>query len=64
MLTKPKSLSEQLISMKLNEEVEVKSRTFKVTSIRVVVTELRKQGFDFIVTEKGCVDSCKVTRIR
>ena len=64
MFTKPKSLREQLISMKLNEEVEVKQKTFKTTSVRVAVTELRKAGYEFIVTEKGCIDSCKVTRIR
>lgn len=50
--------------MKLNEEVEVKTKVFKTTSIRVAVTDLRKEGYDFIVTEKGCIDSCKVTRIR
>ena len=64
MFTKPKTLRDQLISMRLNEEVEVKSKTFKVTTIRVAVTDLRKEGYDYIVTEKGCIDSCKVTRIR
>lgn len=61
---KPKNLKEQLKEMKLNEEVEVKSRVFKVPSIRVAVTALRKEGYEFIVTERGCVDCCKVTRVK
>ena len=61
---KPKNLKEQLKEMKLNEEVEVKNRVFKVPSIRVAVTALRKEGYDFIVTERGCVDCCKVTRVK
>lgn len=50
--------------MKLNESVEVKAKTFKVPTIRVAVTKLRKLGYDFIVTEQGYIDGCKVTRIK
>jgi hypothetical protein len=64
MFTKPKSLKEQLLAMKIGEMVEVKNRTYKVPSIRVAVTKLRKEGYDFIVTEQGCIDCCKVTRVK
>jgi hypothetical protein len=64
MFTKPKSLKQQLLAMEIGEQVEVKTRTYKVTSIRVAVTRLRKDGFDFIVTEQGCIDCCKVTRVK
>lgn len=64
MIERPKTLLDQLREMTLNVETEVKSRIFKVSSIRQAVTDLRKEGYDFIVTEKGCIDSCKVTRIR
>jgi len=50
--------------MKIGEMVEVKNRTYKVPSIRVAVTKLRKEGYDFIVTEQGCIDCCKVTRVK
>jgi len=64
MFTKPKSLIEQLMAMAIGEEEEIKRRVFKTTSIRVAVTNLRKRGYDFIVTEKGILDGCRVTRIR
>lgn len=64
MFTKPKTLKDQLLSLRIGETVEVKSRTFKVTTIRVAVTRLRKKGYDFIVTEQGCIDSCKITRTK
>ena len=50
--------------MALNVETEVKAKVFKTNVIRQAVSDLRKEGYDYIVTEKGCIDSCKVTRIR
>jgi hypothetical protein len=64
MFTRPKTLLDQLREMTLNVETEVKNKVFKVQTIRQAVSDLRKEGYDFIVTEKGCIDSCKVTRIR
>ena len=64
MFTKPKSLKEQLLLMKIGETAVVTSRTYKVTSIRVAVTRLKKMGYEFIVTEKGCLDCCRVTRVK
>lgn len=64
MFTKPKTLKEQLLEMELFAEAEIKSRIFKTSSVRVAVTALRKEGYDFIVTEKGIYDGCKVTRTR
>ena len=64
MITKPKTLLDQLRDMSLNVEMEVKSRVFKSHAIRQAVSKLRKEGYDFIVTERGCIDCCKVTRIK
>jgi hypothetical protein len=64
MFTKPKTLIQQLMEMELWTEAEIKSRVFKTSSVRVAVTKLRKQGYDFLVTEKGIYDGCKVTRTR
>ncbi len=50
--------------MRIGETVEVKSRTYKVPSIRVAVTRLRKRGYDYIVTEQGCIDCCRITRTK
>lgn len=50
--------------MELFVETEVKSKVFKTASIRVAVTALRKLGYEFIVTEKGIIDGCRITRIR
>ena len=52
------------MEMELWTEAEIKSRVFKTSSVRVAVTKLRKQGYDFQVTEKGIYDGCKVTRTR
>ena len=64
MFTKPKTLTQQLMDMELFVETEVKSKVFKTSSIRVAVTALRKLGYEFIVTEKGIIDGCRITRIR
>lgn len=64
MLTKPKTLLDQLREMSLNVETEVKSRIFKTQTIRQAVSKLRREGYDFVVTEKDVVDGCKVTRIQ
>lgn len=64
MITKPKTLIDQLREMTLNVETEVKNKVFKTHIIRQAVSKLRSEGYDYIVTEKGCIDSCKVTRIR
>lgn len=64
MFTRPKTLLDQLREMTLNVETEVKTKVFKVQTIRQAVSDLRKEGYDFIVTEKGCIDSCKVTRLK
>lgn len=62
MITKPKTLLDQLREMEPNVEEVVMSETFKPGIIRGAVSVLRKEGFDFIVTEKGCHNCCKVTR--
>ena len=64
MFTKPKTLTQQLMDMELFVETEVKSKVFKTSSIRLAVTALRKLGYEFIVTEKGIIDGCRITRIR
>lgn len=64
MITKPKTLLEQMKELELNLETVVKSSVYKPGIIRQAATDLRKQGYDFIVTERGCIDCCKVTRIR
>ena len=64
MITKPKTLIDQLREMALDVETEVKAKVFKTQVIRKAVSQLRKEGYDFIVTERGCIDSCKVTRVK
>lgn len=56
--------TDQLKSLPLNREVIIPNREYKPSYVRIAVTNLRKEGFDFICTEKGCIDCVKVTRTR
>lgn len=63
MIEKPKTLTEQLLALPLNEENFISIYAYKPHTVRQMVSTLKKQGHSFYVTERGCIDGCKVTRL-
>lgn len=63
MITKPKTLSEQLANLPIGKEEEIKTALYRSTTVRRMVSILRQRGYKFVCTEKGCVNSIKVTRL-
>ena len=57
------SLSQTLKEMPIGREQVIPSRLFGTASIRKTCSKLKHQGYEFIVSSKGIVDTC-VTRIR
>ena len=61
---KPKTLKDTLISLTAGETIEIPFRESKPSYVRQQVGSLRKEGFDFIATEAGLIDSIRVTRMK
>lgn len=57
-----KSLIDTMRSFKLKETRIIKRRDFKTQSVNNAKRKLRKEGYDFRVTERGIIDGCEVTR--
>ena len=61
---KPKNMKETLLTLTCGETIEIPFRESKPSYVRQQVGSLRKEGFDFIATEAGLIDSIRVTRIK
>ena len=56
-----KSLIETLKSLTVNEPRLFSNKDFKIQPARQTISNLRKNGYEFIITEEGLVDSYIVT---
>jgi hypothetical protein len=60
-----KSLKETLLRINEGESVILRNSDFKVSSVRVATSNLKKKyGFSFSVSDAGRLDDFKVTRLR
>lgn len=58
-----KSLKETIRRLPIGGSMIIKSKDFKYASVRTVKYQLRREGIEIAVTEKGMIDQCKVTRL-
>lgn len=58
------TLKKTLRKLTTGETIEIPFRELKPSYVRQQVSALRKEGFDFIATEAGLIDSIRVTRIK
>lgn len=63
-ITKSQTLREILRGLPLGEPHEVRNKDYKSVSVRKAITALRKEGFSFVATEAGLIDSIKITRLK
>lgn len=64
MIKRAKNLTEQLLILPIGEENFISTYQYKPHTVRQMISKLNKQGYAFSVTERGCVDGCKVVRNR
>lgn len=58
------TLPQQLKLLQIGEEVEIKCRMYKVGTVRQAVRRLNQSGkYNFHITERGLIDSCRVKRV-
>jgi len=62
-IKKRKSLSESLRTLPSGEWHIVKNSDYKTNTVKGTITRLKKEGFVFMTTERGCIDHIKVLRI-
>lgn len=58
------SLYATLKEMELRVPQRFSVRQFKVGNARTAVSELRKKGYDFEITEAGMIDEYVITRLK
>lgn len=58
------SLIETLRTLELDIPFTFSIHNFKTQNVRVTISDLRKKGFEFIITEEGLVDEYIVTRLK
>jgi len=63
-IKKQKSLTETLRTLKLGVWAEIGNKEYRPYSVRMAISKLKKEGFSFECTEKGCIDYIKVCRIK
>lgn len=51
-----------LLSIPESESVVIKTRDIKTNVVRACISRLNSEGYSFESTEKGLIDSIKVTR--
>lgn len=58
------SLMETLRSFEIGVGNLFSIRDYKIQAVRNAASKLKKEGFDFLVTEKGMIDQFIVTRLQ
>jgi len=53
-----------LLKIGVGQSTVIKTKTIKASSIRSAVRVLNNEGYDYESTEKGLVDTVKVTRYK
>lgn len=61
-IKRPKGLKENLISMKVRDTCEISASDYKSNVVRTMLSILNTKGYKYTSTEKGMVNSVKVTR--
>jgi hypothetical protein len=63
-ITKP-VLKPTLLQLSVGQEIEIKARKFKASTVRQAVSRLnRKCGMSFSCSEEGLIDGIKVRRVK
>lgn len=57
-------LKDSLREMPIHGFVIIKNRQFKANTIRTTATALKKEGFEFDVSDKGRIDDVIITRLK
>lgn len=61
-ITRQNTLTDQMRKLRKGQTVRIPANEYSYQSVRNTVCRLRKQGYDYICTITGCVNSTKVTR--
>ncbi|OJV17802.1 MAG: hypothetical protein BGO30_07605 [Bacteroidetes bacterium 41-46] len=61
-IKKAKSLSEKLRTLPVGEWHIIKNAQYKASTVKNTVSRLKKDGYAFMLTEKGCPDYIKIQR--
>lgn len=61
---KPKNMKETLLTLTCGETMDFPYKEVKPSYVRLLISRLRNEGFDFLATEAGLIDSIRVTRIK
>lgn len=59
-----KSLKDTLRAMDVGDVIRIKNKDFKYNSIRTVMYQLREEGIEITVSQKGLIDETQVTRLK
>lgn len=62
-ITRP-SLVQTLRSLPMKTPRRFSVKQFKLTSVRSAATILKKDGYEFSISEKGMIDEYVITRLR
>lgn len=57
-------LKDSLREMPVSGTLIIKNRQFKTAVIRTTATDLKKEGYQFDVSDKGRIDDVIVTRLK
>lgn len=63
-IQRPKGLKENLKAMKVGDTCEIYKCDYKSSVVRSILYILNTEGYKFTSTEKGLLDSVKVTRLK
>ena len=59
---KGRELSETLRSMRVGDELHIRDKEFRTSSVHNACHRLRGKGYDFVCSSRGSIDGCIVTR--
>lgn len=57
-------LKDSLRGMPVGSTLTIDIRKFKIATVRTTVTALKKEGYLFEASDKGCIDHIVVTRLK
>lgn len=63
-IQRSKGLKENLKAMKVGDTCEIPTRDYKCSVVRTILYLLNTEGYHFTSTERGLLDSIKVTRLK
>ena len=58
------SLKDTLRDMPVSGTLVIKNRTAKVATLRSTATELKKEGYDFFISDKHRIDDAVILRLK